>query len=88
MAWKVELAPAAKSSLDRLGKAEARRILKFLFDRLQRRENPRELGGPLKGMLREYWRYRVGNYRIICRLDDGHITVLVVDIGHRSVIYK
>lgn len=88
MAWKVELTPEAKRALDSLGKTDARRILKFLFDRPQHRENPRELGIPLKGRLHEFWRYRVGDYRIVCLLDDGRVTVIVVHVGHRSTVYK
>jgi len=88
MGWKVELSLAAKADLARLGAAEAARILKFLYNRLEKRDNPRETGKPLKGSLREYWRYRVGDYRVICRLDDGIVTVLVVHIGNRREVYK
>ena len=88
MGWKVELSLAAKARLARLGATDAARILKFLYKRLERRDNPREIGKPLKGDLREYWRYRVGDYRVICRLDDGIVTVLVVHIGNRSDVYK
>lgn len=88
MAWKVEITPDAKAALKKLGTSEAQRVLNFLFNRLQNRENPREIGEALKGNLREYWRYRVGDYRIFCRLEDEKITVFVVHIGHRSDVYK
>ena len=88
MAWKVEITPEARAGLKRLGAAEAQRVLKFLFERLQGRDNPREIGEALKGNLREYWRYRVGDYRIFCRLEDNIVTVFVVHIGHRREVYK
>ena len=88
MAWQVEITPEARAGLKKLGAAEAQRILKFLFERLQNKENPRETGAPLKGNLREFWRYRVGDHRIFCRLEDGIVTVFVVHIGHRREVYK
>jgi len=87
MGWKVKLSPEARVHLTRVGAADATRILRFLYDRLERRDDPRKIGKPLKGSLREYWRYRVGDYRVICRLDDEIVTVLVIHIGHRSKVY-
>lgn len=88
MVWKVEITPEAHADIKKLGTAEAQRILKFLFDRVQSRENPREIGESLKGNLREYWRYRVGNNRILCRIEDEKITVFVIKIGNRREIYR
>ena len=88
MAWKVDITPEARAVLRRIGTTDAQRVLKFLFERLQNRENPRIIGEALKGNLREFWRYRVGDYRIFCRLEDSIVTVFVVHIGHRREIYK
>lgn len=88
MGWKVELTPEANSALKKLGTAEAERVIKFLFNRIQSRDNPRTIGEALKGNLREYWRYRVGDYRILCRLEDEKVTVFVIQIGNRRGIYK
>ena len=88
MAWKVEITPEANAALKKLETAAAQRILRFLFERLQNREDPREIGESLKGNLREFWRYRVGDYRLLCRLEDGVVTVFVVHIGHRRAVYK
>ncbi len=88
MAWTVEITPEARAAIKSLGATEERRILKFLFERVHGRENPRELGEPLRGNLREFWRYRVGDYRILCRLEDDVLTVLVVHAGHRKEIYR
>ena len=88
MAWKVEITPETRADLKRIGTAEAQRILKFLFERLEDSKNPRETGKALQGNLREFWRYRVGDYRILCRLEDAIVTVFVVNIGHRRDMYK
>lgn len=88
MTWNVKITSEAKSELKKIGKSDAQRILAFLFDRIQNRENPREIGKPLKGIFHEFWRYRVGDYRILCRIEDETITVFVVHCGHRSEVYK
>ena len=88
MVWKVEITPEVRDELRRHGVTEARRILKFLFQRLQSRDNPREIGEALKGNLRDFWRYRVGDYRIFCRMEDKIVTVFVVHIGHRREAYR
>jgi len=88
MAWIVEITPEACAILKRIGGADAKRILKFLFQRLQNWESPREIGEALKGSLRDFWRYRVGDYRIFCRLEDNIVTVFVVHIRHRRDAYK
>ena len=88
MAWRVDITPEARAVLRRIGSTEAQRILTFLFERLQNRENPRTIGEALKGNLREFWRYRVGDYRVFCRLEDSIVTVFVVHVGHRRDVYK
>lgn len=88
MAWKLEFTAKAEAQLNSLGTVESGRILKFLHERLLVRENPREIGKALQGILRGMWRYRVGDYRIICRIEHNIMTVFVVDIDHRSRVYK
>lgn len=89
MAWKIELRAEVEKQLGRLAKREAARIVSFLEQRLATHENPRELGIALKGhLLGGYWRYRVGDYRIICDIQDQKLIVLVVEIGHRRDIYR
>ena len=88
MPWKVEITPDASAELKKIGAAEAQRVLKFLFKRIHGKENPRETGEPLKGNLREFWRYRVGDFRLFCRLEDSIVTVFVVHVGHRREVYK
>jgi mRNA interferase RelE/StbE len=88
MAWNLELSDDAKDDLAKVGIAEARRILKFLNERVRKLDNPRLLGAALTGSLSGLWRYRVGNYRIVCEIQDEKINVLVVRIGHRREVYK
>lgn len=87
MAWRIEFAPGAAKDLSRLEREDARRILAFLKEWVLK--DPRSLGGPLHGpAYGELWRYRVGDFRILCRLEDGMWTVLVVRIGHRRDVYQ
>ncbi|MDR1398024.1 MAG: type II toxin-antitoxin system RelE/ParE family toxin [Desulfarculales bacterium] len=88
MSWKIEFTPEAKTDLSKIDSVNAKRILKFLHNRLQKMDNPRKIDESLKGALREFWRYRVGDYRIICRVEDQIITVFVVTVGHRREVYK
>jgi mRNA interferase RelE/StbE len=89
MAWNVELDPAAKRELDKLDPQTARRILMFLYDRVTTLNNPRSIGEALKGSrFGEFWKYRVGDYRIISRIEDNALRILVVRIGNRREVYK
>ena len=74
--------------LRKLDKQNAQRILDYMDRRIAPLENPRDLGKALTGPLGELWRYRVGNYRIICDIQDGALLVLVVRIGKRSDVYR
>ena len=89
MAWKVELDPAAERELGKLDLQIARRILSFLHGRVAVLDNPRSIGEALKGSgLGEFWKYRVGDYRIISSIEDGALRVLVVRIGNRREVYR
>ena len=89
MAWKIELSVEADRELNKLDPQHAKRILKFLRDRVANLENPRSLGKPLQGSrLGEFWRYRVGDYRLICKIEDDRLLVLVLDVGHRREVYR
>jgi mRNA interferase RelE/StbE len=87
--WKVELDKAAERDLDRLNPQISRRIERFLYERVAPLDNPRLIGEALRGSdLGEFWKYRVGDYRIICRIEDNILRVLVIRIGHRREVYK
>ena len=77
----------ARRNLKQLDPQHARRIRKFL-ERIARLEDPRSIGEPLQGQLHEYWRYRVGNYRLLCSIQDERLVVLVIKIGHRREVYR
>lgn len=85
MAWQIELSELARKNLAALDKPVARRIVRFLRDRIASLEDPRAIGEALKGSaLGEFWKYRVGDFRIIARIEDQAVRILVVRIGHRK----
>ena len=88
MAWTVEFLESASRSLAKLGREDQRRILKFVRERLEGEENPRRIGKPMQGNHAGRWRYRVGDYRLICNIEDGQLLVLVLAVGHRSAVYR
>jgi mRNA interferase RelE/StbE len=89
MAWKVELSSEAVRELDKLDTQPRRRILKFLHERVAKLDDPRGIGQALRGSrLGEFWKYRVGDYRLICKIEDERMLVLVLRIGHRQDIYR
>ena len=88
MAWKIEFERSAQKELDKLDRPVARRILKFLYQRVGKLDDPRKIGERLQGTLSEFWRYRVGDYRLICSLENQRLVVLVLRIGHRREVYK
>ena len=89
MAWKVELSAEAARELGKLDAQPARRILKFLHERVAALDNPRSIGKALRGSrLGEFWKYRVGPYRLICKIEDDRLIVLVLRVGHRKEIYR
>ena len=87
MGWTVELTPDAEGDLARLDKPVAKRIRDALA-KIAELPSPRLRGKALTGPLGEFWSYRVGDYRVLCRIEDERITVLVVKIDHRSSVYR
>jgi mRNA interferase RelE/StbE len=89
MAWKIELSQEADRQLDKLDPQVARRILKFLHQRVAQLDNPRSIGEALHGAkLGEFWKYRVGDYRLICSIEDKLVLILVLRVGHRREVYE
>ena len=89
MAWKIEFDEQSKKDLAKLDKQNALRITKFVRQRLMTLDNPRLLGEPLTGKrLGEFWKYRVGDYRMICKIEDEVMRVLVVKVGNRREVYR
>lgn len=85
--WTLSIKKKALKVLEKMGSRERARIVEYLEERVMVSPDPHALGRPLTCSLKGLWRYRVGDYRIVCHLDGTQLTVLVVDIGHRSSIY-
>lgn len=88
-AWTIEFAESAARQLRRLDRPVARRIIAFLRERVCTADDPRSLGEALKGdELDRFWKYRVGDYRVIADIRDREIRIVVVRLGHRSAVYR
>lgn len=86
MSYAIRLTPKAAKQVGKLDAVDARRIRTFLEQRLANLDNPRQLGTKLVGQ--DFWRYRVGDYRILTTIVDDEVLVLVVDIAHRRQVYR
>ncbi len=87
MAWTISVSDSAIKSLKKMDKQTARRIRDELRE-ISQLEDPRSRGKALDGNLAGLWRYHVGDYRIICNIEDGVMVILVVDVAHRREVYK
>jgi len=89
LAWQIELAEAAAKELAQLDRPVARRITAFLRERLARLDDPRSIGEALKGQrLGNFWKYRVGDWRIIASIEDDLVRILVLRIDNRREVYR
>jgi len=89
LAWRIEFHPRAEKELFKLGSESARRIVRFLRDRVSSLEDPRSLGDPLKGPeVGRFWKYRIGDYRLIGDIQSHRVTILVIRVGHRREVYR
>lgn len=87
MAWKIEWDENAVKDAKKLGQEARQKILAYLREKIATSEDPRRFGKPLLANKVGLWRYRVGDYRIICRIEDKRVVVLILAVGHRSKIY-
>ena len=87
MAWKIEFEARADKQLDKLNRHDAARIIKLL-EVVALLDDPTVRGHALVGNLRGLWRYRVDDWRAIVRLEHGKLVILVIEIGHRSKVYR
>lgn len=89
MTWRIELAESVAKQFRKLDPAVSRRLAQFLRERLAPLKDPRSLGAALKGdELGQFWKYRVGDYRIIAEIIDRDIRIVVVRVGHRREVYR
>lgn len=87
MAYKIEFEERAFEDFSKLDGSVKKQIQKYL-DKLAMREDPRTLGEPLQENLSAYWKYRVGDYRLVAEIKDDVLVVLMLAVGHRRDIYK
>lgn len=87
MAWRIEIDKDVQREMKKLDKQVAKRITDKLRE-VSQLDDPRSMGKGLTGNLAGLWRYRVGDYRIICDIEDGVLLILVVDVAHRREVYK
>ena len=89
MAWIIKYAESASKQFKKLDKQTALRVLDYMDERVAALDDPRALGKNLKGpKIGEYWRYRVGDIRVICNIVDEQMMVLVIEIGNRREVYR
>ncbi|WP_105402088.1 type II toxin-antitoxin system RelE/ParE family toxin [Neorhizobium sp. T7_12] len=89
MAWSIEFDKLVRRQVEKLDPQVQKRIHSFLYNRLAKLDSPRQAGEALHGSeLGKFWRYKVGDYRIICDIQDHKLVVLVIEIGHRSKVYR
>ncbi|MHB1290701.1 MAG: type II toxin-antitoxin system RelE family toxin [Sulfuricella sp.] len=89
MACRIEVSETAEKQLGKLDRPVAQRIRSFLRDRVAVLDDPRSIGDALKGSeLGEFWKYRVGDWRLICEIKDRQILITVLSLGNRREVYR
>jgi mRNA interferase RelE/StbE len=87
LAWTIEFERDAIRQLNKLDRSIRAQIVSYV-ERVVAGGAPRRFGKPLRGQMRGLWSYRVGHYRIVCRLEDQRVVVVVVAVGHRKDVYR
>ena len=87
MAWRIEFLPQAAKELGKLDRTIAARIIRTLEQRIATLDDPRAIGSALVGEHAGYWRWRIGDYRVIARIEEERITILVIRVAHRREVY-
>jgi mRNA interferase RelE/StbE len=89
LAWRIEFAHSAARDLRKLDPQVSRRLVSFLRDRVASSKDARSVGQALKGdELGNFWKYRVGDYRLIAEIHDQQVRILIVRVGHRREVYR
>ena len=88
MRYKIVYEKKTIKSLSKIDKAQQKLIISWIEKNLSNTDNPKVTGKALKGNLKDYWRYRVGNYRILADIKDEEIKIIIINIGHRKEISK
>ena len=87
MAWTIRYDRRVLKDMKKLDKTVQLQVLNYFDNRIALSDDPRSFGKPLKSTFSGLWRYRIGNYRAICRIEDEKLVILVVRIAHRSKVY-
>jgi mRNA interferase RelE/StbE len=87
LTWSVEWDDRARRELRRLDPQIQRAILRYFSERIAIEDDPRRFGKPLRHELQGLWRYRIGDYRAICQIENDHLVVLVLAVNHRRQVY-
>ena len=88
MSYKIEISDVVRKALKKMDSTARKQILSYIAGVLAKIDNPRLLGKALSGNFGGFWRYRTGNFRIICKIEDDKLVVLVVKVAHRKDVYK
>ena len=88
MKYKILFEKNAEKQLKKIDITQQRIIVNWIAKHLENANDPRISGKSLKGNLKDYWRYRIGNYRIIAEINDDEVRILIIETGHRKDIYK
>ena len=88
MAWTIEYDSRVVKDMKKLDRKVQQQIIAYFDERIAPAPDPRAFGKSLESSFSGLWRYRIGDYRAICRIEDEHMVVLVVHISHRSKVYK
>jgi mRNA interferase RelE/StbE len=88
LAWTLQISETAKRQLKSLDRSTAKAVLRYLNRLILETENPKQRGKPLTANFAGLWRYRVGDYRVICDVQGGELVVLVLQIAHRREVYR
>ncbi len=87
MIWQIEFEQAAAREFRKLDPQTQRRIRDYLKNRVLAVDDPRSKGKALKGSMHVLWRYRIGNYRVVCDIRDSELLILIVRVAHRREVY-
>jgi mRNA interferase RelE/StbE len=88
LVWRIEITRTAEKQIRKLDRGAQNSIVIFLRKRLESASDPRRWGKALQGEKRGLWRYRVGDYRLICDIQDKKVTILILEVGHRKDVYR
>ncbi|MBR2251569.1 MAG: type II toxin-antitoxin system RelE/ParE family toxin [Neisseriaceae bacterium] len=90
LAWQIVIDAAAQKDFAKLDKSVEKRIRKYLEEEvIGKYDNPRAVGGVLHGKhYGEYWKYRIGDFRVVAKIEDDKLIIIVVKVAHRSKVYR